>query len=85
MTVLLTPNQEMRAIRKRLGWRQSDMAYALGTTAAIVSGWENNRARPGYGHLYLARYVYQARSSVPLPQPSDLADVDGTNTTDGNP
>jgi DNA-binding transcriptional regulator YiaG len=35
-----------RLIRERAGISQQDIATALGTDAAAVSGWENGRRRP---------------------------------------
>jgi transcriptional regulator with XRE-family HTH domain len=34
--------KELRAIRKRLGWRQADLAEELGVTANTVARWERD-------------------------------------------
>lgn len=38
--------EEIRALRSRHGWTQSDLADRLGTDAVTVSRWERGKSRP---------------------------------------
>ncbi len=37
---------EVKALRKKLKWTQTELAKDIGVTKTTVSNWENGRARP---------------------------------------
>ncbi len=54
--------EQLRRIRMRHGWRQDDLAEALGVDRCTVTGWESGRHRPIPRLLTAIRRMLHARS-----------------------
>jgi DNA-binding transcriptional regulator YiaG len=49
--------EEMRALRRRLGWTQDKFAGILGTHRDTLSAWERGKCEPPVMAVRLARYI----------------------------
>jgi DNA-binding XRE family transcriptional regulator len=57
--------EELRALRRRLGWTQQKLADVLGTHPATVGEWERQKREPPVMAVRLGRYL-----ALSLPPPS---------------
>jgi transcriptional regulator with XRE-family HTH domain len=49
--------EELRALRRRLGWTQQKLANVLGTHPTTVGEWERQKREPPVMAVRLARYI----------------------------
>jgi DNA-binding XRE family transcriptional regulator len=57
--------EEMRALRRRLGWTQAKLAGMLGTHRDTLGAWERGKCEPPVMAIRLTRYM-----ALALPPPS---------------
>jgi len=67
--------EELRALRRRLGWTQAKFAGMLGTHRDTVGAWERGKCEPPVMAVRLARYI-----ALALPPPSVFIAAPGTPT-----
>lgn len=71
----ITPD-EIRALRKRLGFTQAQLAAEMGLTQMAIAAWETGRAKPrGPARLLLAQF--EAKADIQSPPAGPISENSG--------